>query len=229
MARTAKAADNLQVFRGSFAKPDVFALNAGDGCCGPAAALSDYDRLGDRVHFDNALAHSNPTGANDKYRFPDGNGFGNQRQAILDHINANGVGASISVLLVPTFAFVTGLVIKTIAEETGLTFDVVSRNGLTLPNDSERTVVITAGASGCGVTRTQTVGDGDPSIYEGVGALGASDLAEYRIGRGNEFSLEADEIMLVVATMPAGGVVVGDFDLELAVSYDVIKRCDEPV
>lgn len=228
MARTAKLADNLQVFRGSFAKPDVFALNAGDGCCGPAAALSDYDRLGDRVHFDNALAHSNPTGANDKYRFPDGNGFGNQRQAILDHINANGVGASISVLLVPTFAFVTGLVIKVIAEEVGLTFDVVSRNGLVLPNDSERTVNITAGAE-CGVTRTQTIGDGDPSIYDGVGALAVGVLAQYRIGRGDEFSLEADEIQLVVATMPAGGVVVGTFDLELALSYDVIKRCDEPV
>lgn len=229
MARTAKAADNLQVFRGSFSKPDVFSLNAGDGCCGPAAALNEFDRLGDRVHFDNALAHSNPTGANDKYRFPDGNGFNSLRAEIIAFINANGVGASISVLLVPTFAFVTGLVIKTIAEEAGLTFNVVSRNGLVLPDDNERTVVITAGTD-CNVVRTQDIRDGaEPSIYTGVGALAVGALAEYRIGRGNEFSLEADEIILQVATMPAGGVVVGTFDLELAVSYDVIKRCDEPV
>jgi hypothetical protein len=230
MTRAAKDAENLQVFRGSFQKLDVFAQNAGDGCCGPGAVQA-FDKLGDRVHFDNALAHSNPTGANDKYRFPGGNGFATERAAIIAHINQYGVGAQISVLVIPTFAFVTALAIKTWAEEDGLTFNVVTRNGLGLPAGSERTITIEADEdNACAVTRTETVGDGDPSIYTGVGALADGVLAEYRIGRGGdgEFSLEADEIILEVATMPAGGVVSGLFDLDISVSYDVVRRCDEP-
>jgi hypothetical protein len=236
MARAAKDAENLQVFRGSFPKPDVFVKNAGDGCCGPEADVQAYDKLADRVHFDNSLAHSNPLGANDKYRVPGGDGFSTDRQAIIDHINANGVGAQISILVIPTFAFLMRIAIKIAAEETGLTFDLKTRNGLTLPADIAQIVDVDAG-TGCAVERTLTLvdGDGDPdpapdSIYSGFGALGGS-LATYLFGSSaiGEFALEADEIIMEVATMPAGGVVSGLFDIDVAASYEVVRRCDEPV
>jgi hypothetical protein len=231
MTRETKDEANLQVFRGSFPKPDVFAKNAGDGCCGPEANLQAYDKLADRVHFDNSLAHSNPLGANDKFRIPGGDGFSTDRQAIIDHINANGVGAQISVLVIPTFAFLKRVAIKVAAEETGLTFTLKTRNGLALPEGASSIVAITAAETGCAVVRTETVdgSPGDQSQVTGFGALG-TDIARYIFISSalGEFALEADELILEVAAMPAGGVVVGTFDIDIAASYEVVRRCDEP-
>ena len=63
MAINPKSADNIQVYRGALPAMDVFAQNSGAGCCAPNVT-SDYDKLGTVVHFDNALAHLNPKGAN---------------------------------------------------------------------------------------------------------------------------------------------------------------------
>lgn len=226
MARVPKAESNLQVFRGSRPRLDVFAKNAGTGCCGTGAQV-EYDKLAERVRFDNALAHSNPTGANDKFAFPQGDGFAYNSAEIIEHINTHGVGATISVLVIPTYAFVTGVGIHIAAEEPGLTFNLVTRNGLVLPGTSEDNgevieVTATDGSEGCEITRTQDTGS-----YEGFGALGNARFIDIfgRYGQG-EFSLEADEIILEVATLPASGVVTGAFELEVSVSYDVIHRAE---
>lgn len=224
MAREPKSETNLQVFRGSRPRLDVFAKNAGTGCCGTGAQV-EYDKLAERVRFDNALAHSNPTGANDKFAFPQGDGFAYNSAEIIEHINTHGVGATISVLVIPTYAFVTGVGIHIAAEEPGLTFNLVTRNGLTLPGaDNGEVIEVTAtdGAEGCEITRTQDTGS-----YDGFGALGNARFIDIfgRYGQG-EFSLEADEIILEVATLPASGVVTGAFELEVSVSYDVIHRAE---
>lgn len=233
MAREPKSETNLQVFRGSRPRLDVFAKNAGTGCCGTGAQV-EYDKLAERVRFDNALAHSNPTGANDKFAFPQGDGFAYNSAEIIEHINTHGVGATISVLVIPTYAFVTGVGVHIAAEEPGLTFNLVTRNGLVLPGtggggggeDPARGEVIevtaTDGAEGCAITRTQSEGS-----FEGFGALGNARFIDIfgRYGQG-EFSLEADEIILEVATLPASGVVTGAFELEVSVSYDVIHRAE---
>lgn len=224
MARVPKAETNLQVFRGSRPRLDVFAKNAGTGCCGTGAQV-EYDKLAERVRFDNALAHSNPTGANDKFAFPQGDGFAYNSAEIIEHINTHGVGATISVLVIPTYAFVTGVGVHIAAEEPGLTFNLVTRNGLVLPGvDNGEVIEVTAtdGAEGCEITRTQ--GEGS---FEGFGALGNARFIDIfgRYGQG-EFSLEADEIILEVATLPASGVVTGAFELEVSVSYDVIHRAE---
>ena len=231
MARVPKAETNLQVFRGSRPRLDVFAKNSGTGCCGTGAQV-EYDKLAERVRFDNALAHSNPTGANDKFAFPQGDGFAYNSAEIIEHINTHGVGATISVLVIPTYAFVTGVGVHIAAEEPGLTFNLVTRNGLVLPGtggggeDPARGEVIevtaTDGAEGCAITRTQNEGS-----FEGFGALGNARFIDLfgRYGQG-EFSLEADEIILEVATLPASGVVTGAFELEVSVSYDVIHRAE---
>lgn len=225
MAREPKSETNLQVFRGSRPRLDVFAKNAGTGCCGTGAQV-EYDKLAERVRFDNALAHSNPTGANDKFAFPQGDGFAYNSAEIIEHINTHGVGATISVLVIPTYAFVTGVGIHIAAEEPGLTFNLVTRNGLVLPGagDGGEVIEVTAtdGAEGCEITRTPNTGS-----YDGFGALGNARFIDIfgRYGQG-EFSLEADEIILEVATLPASGVVTGAFELEVSVSYDVIHRAE---
>lgn len=226
MARVPKAETNLQVFRGSRPRLDVFAKNSGTGCCGTGAQV-EYDKLAERVRFDNALAHSNPTGANDKFAFPQGDGFAYNSAEIIEHINTHGVGATISVLVIPTYAFVTGVGVHIAAEEPGLTFNLITRNGLALPgvtNGEVIDVIATDGAEGCEITRT--LGNSE-SPLEGFGALGNARFIDIfgRDGQG-EFSLEADEIILEVATLPASGVVTGAFELEVSVSYDVIHRAE---
>lgn len=227
MARSAKSADNLQVFRGSKARLDVFAQNSGTGCCN--SELPFHDKLADRVRFDNALAHLNPTGANDKFVFPFGAGNESSRQEIVDHINRVGVGASISVLAIPTYAFLTGIGVHVAAEEPGLTFAIGTRNGLTLPNENSFTVsAVNDPLSPCGITRTRTE-DGEMSWRSSFGGLNGARFVDH-FARGccdiNNFSLEADEIILTVATMPAGGVVTGEFELTITASYDILNRAE---
>ena len=226
MARTPKAVDNIQVFRGSRPREDVFSKNANSGCCG-TGTQTDHDKLAGRTRFDNALAHSNPTGANDKFVVPYGDGFADARTNMINHINTFGVGAQISVLAIPTYAFVTGVGIHIAAQEAGLTFNLITRNGLVLPATAVIIVDAAAADAGCEVERTQTAGT--IASFAGFGALGAGVLFRDIFGREGqgEFSLEADELILEVATVPAGGLVVGEFDITVSVSYDVIHRAEQ--
>ena len=237
MARAPKSENNIQVFNGSRPQPDVFAANAGSGCCGTGVDLL-YDKLGERVRFDNGLKHLSPAGGVERYRFPAGNGFNSHKADILRHINAVGVGAEISVIAIPTYAFVTGIGIHIAAYETGLTFDLVTRNGLLFPNSG---LIVTAEVdpdSPCGVTRTveevagEEGGEGEPAgpvLIEGFGALGADELFIDHFDRDGQgrFALEADELILRVASMPVSGVVSGLFDLTVSASYDVIYRAEQ--
>lgn len=246
MARNAKLTNSLQVFRGSRTQQDVFSANAGTGCC--PSGSTDYDKLAERTRFDNALAHSNPTGANDKFKIPYGNGFSGNRTQIIDHINEHGVGAHISVLAIPTYAFVTGVGIHIESEEPGLTFDLVTRNGLVIPGTAAGTtvdviddaadvigsvtmpasgsvLVVESQADGCEVTRTLTAAAA--SGIHGFGSLGTNTAVEIFCRDSNgQFSLEADEIALRVASMPSSGKVVGDFSITISVSYDIIHRAE---
>lgn len=241
MARSEKLSKGIQVFRGSRTRPDVFTANAHTGCCDGDAV--SFDKLAERTRFDNALAHSNPTGANDKFTVPYGNGFSGERVGIIDHINKEGVGAHISVLAIPTYAFVTGVGIHIESEEPGLTFDLVTRNGLVIPGtapgetievDGETVTLPAAGSvrmveaevtGDCQITRTET--EGSDSTIHGFGALGNNNFIDIFCRNGDgEFSLEADEIALRVASMPSSGKVNGEFQITVSVSYDVIHRAE---
>lgn len=232
MARNAKLTPGIQVFRGSRPRQDVFSKNAMSGCCGDHGT-TDFDKLAERTRFDNALAHSNPLGGIDRYVLPYGDGFADTRNAIINGINDEGVGFKISVLAIPTYAFVTGVGIHVESEEPGLTFDLVTRNGLVLPQ-AKSFVVAAEATTACEVQRTVDVLDPDAtppadpgSIYSGFGALGGAANVEY-FGRDpmGQFSLEADEIALRVATMPANGIVTGDFNIRISVAYEVIHRAE---
>ena len=83
-----------------------------------------------------------------------------------------------------------------------------------------------AGDSGCEIERTLTAGN--LASFTGFGALGDNQFIDIlgRSGHGN-FSLEADELILTVASMPGGGIPVsGLFDITVSVSYDVIHRAE---
>jgi hypothetical protein len=223
MARAAKSVNNIQVFRGSLPTPDVFAANPGIGCCGPGDYT--YDKLGERVRFDNGLKHLSPNGGIERYRFPAGDGFSNHKADIIRHINAVGVGATISVIAIPTYAFLHSLGVHIAASEPGLTFDLITRNGLVIPDTTPIQVVATVDEdSPCGITRTQTNSD-----FAAFGALADGELFIDLFARhpdGGTFSLEADEIILRVAAMPTDPVV-GLFDLTISAGYDVIYRAEQ--
>lgn len=244
MSRNSRLSPGIQVFRGSRSRQDVFSANLGNDCCGDITDVS-YDKLAERTRFDNALAHSNPIGGNDKFKAPYGDGFADTRRAIVNAINEGGVGTHISVLAIPTYAFVTGIGVHIDGEEAGLTFDLVTRNGLILPGTGATTVLPVANAQNgetvelpasgqvlvveatpgndCEVSRVATVGDA--TSFQGFGALGSASFIDIfgRDGNG-QFSLEADEIALKVATMPASGTINGDFSITVSVSYEVIHR-----
>lgn len=220
MARIDKSASSLQVFRGSKPKADVFARTAGD-CCAPTAE-STYDKLGCRVRFDNSTAHENPTGANEKFHFQKQRFPVETLAAQVAHLNKIGIGGQLSVLVIPTYAFVTGVGVAVLAEEPGLTFRLVTRNGLALPAAVGLQVDV-AGDSCC-PTRTRAAGD----ITAPFGDLPANVTEQYIFGRdaNGEFSLEADEILLEVVTMPTSGVIAGTFDVIISASYDIINRAE---
>lgn len=220
MAREIKDPLNLQVFRGSLPRADVFSANAGVGCC-PTTQVQ-YDKLGARVRFDNALAHSNPTGANDKWMFRHGTQAGDT-SLILDHLNDNGVGASVSVLVIPTFAFVKGIGIKIQAMEEGVTFNLKTRNGLDI-EAGEFLVVDTGHDGSCISTHVLSTG-----TFEGFGELPEDVVVRDIFFIPNEtplgnFSLEADELILELASVPAEGIIKGEFLIDVAVSYEIINR-----
>lgn len=222
MARVPKSEDNIQVFRGSRPKADVFAMNAGAGCCGPDLDFA-YDKLAERTRFDNGLKHVSPTGGVERYQFPSNPGF-NDKAAIIAHINAVGVGAEISVIAIPTYAFLTGLGIHVAAEEVGLVFEVDTRNGLVLPAAGFSVAATQDPDNPCAVLRTLDESE--------VGLTGIGPLADgvlfmdyfFRDGDG-AFALEADEIILRVTAIPATPVV-GTFDMTISASYDVIHRAE---
>lgn len=224
MARNPKLSPGIQVFAGSRPRQDVFATNAGVGCCDNSAA-AEYDKLAERTRSDNSLAHLNPLGGIDRFRVPYGDGFADTRERIINGINDNGVGFNISVLAIPTYAFVTGVAVHVASEEAGLTFDLVTRNGLVLPSSCVN--VVDAAVVDCSVTRT--LSSGTVADLAGFGGLGAGvafrDILARHDGCG-QFSLEADEIVLQVASMPASGIVNGSFDLDVSVSYEVLRRAE---
>lgn len=224
MARTAKSVNNIQVFRGSLPRPDVFAKNSGSGCCGVDQGAS-VDRLGQRTRFDNGLAHSNPTGANDKFTVPSGNGFSGVSREIIDHINAVGVGASISVLALPTYGYLTGVGVHIAAEEPGLTFTLSTRNGTALPVALVNVVEAAPGVSGCEIARTNTAGN--LASFTSFGALDGNLFIDILGRNGNGvFMLEAEELILTVTAMPATPVV-GLFDITVSASYDITHRAEQ--
>lgn len=226
MARTAKAANNIQVFLGSKPRPDVFMENAGIGCCDQPSF--NYDKLGARVRFDNALAHLNPSGANDKWEFR----YGREQETkdIVNHINEHGVGASVSVLVIPTYAFVSGVGIHVYGAEEGLAFNLTTRNGLDLTQGTAIKVTAKGTGAECEVQRVREDLTADDA-GKLIGSLAPDDLFTDIFILPDEttkgaFSLEADEIILTVASMPASGKIDGTFGIKVAVNYDIINRAE---
>ena len=227
MAITPKSADNMQVFRGAKPAADVFAQNPGAGCCDNGTVVI-HDKLAPVVHFDNALAHLNPAGANDKFRLT------RMVPGVVDHINAIGVGAQISVLAIPTGAIMRAVAVRTDGEDVGLTFELKTRNGLVLPaaaaGGAVLDVLVDAGVAACDpVARTVTANAGLVGVvWEGLGVLGAhlqvDKVGLYPASALLAYSLEADELMLEVTAMPAGGLINGDLDITVAAVYDIALR-----
>ena len=222
MARNAKSAKAYQLFRGGLndLSKNPWIQNLGNGCCEVAPAI-DQDRLNATIHSENALVHTRPMGHRDYWQF--GEHDDSTRAKIVKHINTAGVGAILEILVVPTFAFLQSVHIVALAEETGLVFEVVTRNGTELPSGQVIKVEETDAGEGCGeVARVQSAGD-----LAAVGALGnASRVHTIAVSdQGGEFALEADVIQLKVKSLPAEGVK-GYFDLRVHATYFAVGRSE---
>lgn len=209
MAFTAKSSKALQSFRGglnSLAK-NPWIQNLGNGCC-EVAPVIDQDRLNRTIHAENALVHSRPFGNRLHWQF--GELDDTTRRQIVAHINTQGVGAQLEIIVIPTFAFVHSIHTVTLAEETGLVFELKTRNGTPIPSDQEIKVSETDAGDGCGeVARVKAAAD-----KANIGALdGASRVHNIFVAaNGGEFSLDSDVIILEVKSLPADGVK-GFFDI----------------
>lgn len=232
MART-QYDGHLQVFRGSKLPMGVFAKHASIGCCGSTANTS-LDRLADIVHGPNSHAHLKPSGFNDKYMFPIGPVGGTMERDqddILAYINEVGVGAKVGVLVIPNFARVTDIGVRVEAEEPGLTFNLVTRNGLALPLTSVVTVKTAPKEDApCELTRTVTTAAdaaAGAAAFKNFGALDKNLFVDIFGSDGTgSFALEADEIMVEVASMPTNKRVYGDFRMVVSVNYRVCDRAE---
>lgn len=257
MARTAfDPTKHLQLFRGSKLPPEVHTQHAFAGCC-PVTGMMVYDRLGDVVHGPNSHTHLKPTSYNDKFMVPFGPVGGsleNEKNNIVNFINAVQVGAQIGVLCIPNYAFVTDVAVKIEASEPGLTFNLKTRNGLKLPSAKVVTVttsedpnspcnkVRTMTESGGGnatvegtadlntgaVTGTATADVGNVAAFNGFGALGQDVQSIAIFGRDGQgqFAMEADEIILEVASMPTNKRITGAFRIIVSVNYTICDRAE---
>lgn len=223
MARNAMGAKALQLFRGGLNALAVnpWVQNLGGSCCDPVATVAQ-DRLNPTINPENALVHTRPIGSRDAWQFSEH--ADSVRDRIVAHINANGVGTQLEILVIPTFSFLLAAHVVVMAEEAGLTFELKTRNGLALPNDRRIKVAETDSPDGCGpVTRVQTA----PANLAGLGPLGSATRV-HTIGLatdGGKFALEADVLMLEVTAVPAEPVK-GFFDIRVYASYATHGRSE---
>lgn len=221
MARNAKPAGAVQAFRGGLPKLGVWAQHLGGDCCAPSAAV-DIDRLPPTVQWENANIHTSPIGGrNPTWRFKELKQ--EDQRAIIDAINAGGVGTIIEAQLIPTFSYVTGVAATVFAEETGLTFRLVTRNDTYATSANTPIVSEVDGGNGCGGV-VRTLDDTDDDDNWTFGALEGDSRRYYIDGGLRDFALEADVLGIEVVSMPAGGVVVGKFDLALDLTYESYVR-----
>ena len=209
MAFVAKDPKAHQSFRGGLNSlaTNPWLQNIGNGCCEPSHAV-DQDRLNRTINPENALVHSRPFGNRLHWRFSELDDT--TRRQIVAHINKVGVGAQLEIIVIPTFGFLHSIHTVTLAEESGLVFELKTRNGTLIPSGQLIKVSETDSGDGCGeVARVQ--GAADPAD---IGPLeGASRVHNFFVAdNGGEFALEADVIILEVLSLPADGVV-GSFDL----------------
>ena len=221
MARNAKPAGAVQAFRGGLPKLGVWAQHLGGDCCAPSAVV-DIDRLPPTVQWENANIHTSPIGGrNSTWRFKELKQ--EDQRAIINAINAGGVGTIIEAQLIPTFSYVTAVAATVFAEETGLTFRLVTRNDTYATSANTPIVSEVDGGNGCGgVVRTLTNTNDDANWT--FGALEGDSRRYYIDGHLRDFALEADVLGIEVVSMPAGGVVVGKFDLAIDLTYESYVR-----
>lgn len=204
-----------QLFRGGLndLSKNPWLQNIGNGCCEPSFAV-DQDRLNATINPENALVHTRPFGNRDHWQF--GEHDDTTRRNIVKHLNTHGVGAQLEIIVVPTFSLLYSVHTVTLAEEAGLVFELKTRRGTALPSGQLIKVSETDSGNGCGeVSRVQA--EADPA---NIGPLeGASRVHNLFVSDiGGEFALDADVLILEVASLPADGVK-GFFDLRVHANY----------
>lgn len=228
MARSIKSAKAIQLFRGGFNKLPLFAQFLGGDCCAPGAVV-DIDRLPVTLNWENANIHTSPLGGRDTWCFNELTD--SERAEVIARINTGGVGTQLEILTIPTFSFLQNLRVGVYGEETGLTFKIKTRNGTALPAGQRFEVTEAQSANECGaITRTKTDVDWVAGAAETIGELGsATKKYSYAVdGAGGTFALEADVIILEVASVPASGVV-GFFDMCVDLSYTSNGRSESQI
>lgn len=217
MAFNPKPAGALQFGKGGLPKPDPYAATLFSGCCAQGAI--DVDTLVNPLGADNGLSHTTPTGCRDFGT------FGSREQssdndAIVDYINATGVGAIVYLLRLPSFAQITSFAASVYALDAGLTLQIVGRNGLPLPTDGKKIVVPTEGCRQKDFVESAAA----LSALDAITAGAATSESEHYVFVGGSvatLSGNSNDIGIQVVAMPTSGKLTAFNLLELSVSYDV--------
>ena len=228
MARNQMGAKAIQLFRGGYNKLPLFAQFLGQGCCG-LDVKPVIDRLPCTQNWENANIHTSPLGGRDTWQFSLLNDT--EKADVVAAINQGGVGTQLEILLIPTFAFLQNLRVAVLSAEPGLTFVVKTRNGTELPQGNRFEVTEAwDGECGCPV-RAKTDTDWIAGEGQTIGDLGDGVVKKYSYAQdtaGGRFALEADVVILEVASMPAGGVA-GLFDILADLSYTSNGRSESQI
>lgn len=225
LVRNPLTADNYQAFRGGYNRlsGQVEAELRGS-CCEPEV-IARKDRLPARMHFENALAHENPNGANQKWDF--------QKYAykseVIRHLNDHLAGAKVGVMALPTYALVTafGISVGTLPE--GFSFKLTSRNG-TLDNVTGTLYKVSLTGELCSPNRAlDTTANQDLASMVIPAPTGTDHVRTDYVFVPDKpiFLAQADEVTLAVETVAtAGSVSQAEFDFVIGANYDVVIRAE---
>jgi hypothetical protein len=222
MAWNPLPAKTLQLFAGGKSDLDPYAktLANGSNCaCGDNISLT-YDRLKNPIQFERGLNHLSPLGGRETVEVG-GNQHRYVNKQVIDHINANGVGARIELIAIPAASILKFLAVSIYELDAGLTFKVTSRNGITLPQTGKKLVVPIEGGCNPDIAESSAAS----SALNALTAPASTSRSEHFVFiNGNVLNGNSDVITLEVVAIPTSGVVTVNNYFQIDVGYETTLR-----
>lgn len=216
---------HFQSFRGGLRHLSPMLKAQLRGTCCEGDLELQKDRLPTRMRFDNGLAHENPKGANQKWILS----LAPDRREVIAHLNDYKKSATVGVLALPSYSFITALAISVGALATGFTFKLASRNGTLEAVTGTLHLVTTSGGNDCDPIREYTATENQGLDATVVTGLAAGEMRKDYIFIPDKpiFQAQADEVQMVIETFATDDVVTEkNMDITIAANYDVVIRSE---
>lgn len=224
LARKPLPEAHFQAFRGGNKKLSQRTEALLRGTCCDAGMSIVFDRLPQRMRFDNGLGHENPKGANQKWDF----GHEPDKTKLVKHMNDYQADTVIGVIAPPSYALVTHIAVSLGELPAGFTFHLSSRNGF-LENVTGTLHTVTISGNTCEPTRDYTSADSTALSSVKFAQLQAGELRKDYILVLDKpaFVPQADELTIEIDDFATSKrVSEADFNLVVAVNYDFAIRSE---